>query len=203
MPVAANPLRRDFYVYTFHVEGYPFYVGIGRDRRASDRLRYIRSLTPAKLKGKSLSYDRPKSLHVVDIAVLTLDHGTIASTDIRLRLMPSDKIDRGRDRTRPSGQGQGAGRPYSAPERRATGPPGHLAPAHRVATRQSPALARIASSRPTRQQRQHHNAGQATDSGRHRVITATWCGPNTGPLLSIFTIEISAKAGLKFLRFEL
>jgi hypothetical protein len=35
-------------------------------------------------------YDRPKSLHVVDIAVLTLDHGTIASTDIRLRLMPSD-----------------------------------------------------------------------------------------------------------------
>ena len=35
-------------------------------------------------------YDRPKSLHVVDIAVMTLDHGTIASTDIRLRLMPSD-----------------------------------------------------------------------------------------------------------------
>ncbi len=34
-------------------------------------------------------YDRPKSLHVVDIAVLTL-HGTVASTDIRLRLMPSD-----------------------------------------------------------------------------------------------------------------
>jgi hypothetical protein len=35
-------------------------------------------------------YDRPKSMHVVDIAVMTLDHGTIASTDIRLRLMPSD-----------------------------------------------------------------------------------------------------------------
>ena len=35
-------------------------------------------------------YDRPKSLHVVDIAVMTA-HGTIASTDIRLRLMPSDK----------------------------------------------------------------------------------------------------------------
>jgi hypothetical protein len=34
-------------------------------------------------------YDRPKSLHVVDIAVMT-PHGTIASTDIRLRLMPSD-----------------------------------------------------------------------------------------------------------------
>ena len=36
-------------------------------------------------------YDRPKSLHVVDIAVLTLERGTIASTDIRLRLMPSDE----------------------------------------------------------------------------------------------------------------
>jgi hypothetical protein len=35
-------------------------------------------------------YDRPKSLHVVDIAVMTLDHGTIASTDIRLRLTPGD-----------------------------------------------------------------------------------------------------------------
>ena len=34
-------------------------------------------------------YDPSKSLHVVDIAVTTLN-GTIASTDIRLRLMPSD-----------------------------------------------------------------------------------------------------------------
>ena len=33
--------------------------------------------------------DPPKSLHVVDMAVTTLN-GTIASTDIRLRLMPSD-----------------------------------------------------------------------------------------------------------------
>ncbi|MCP1834164.1 hypothetical protein J2R76_002501 [Bradyrhizobium sp. USDA 4532] len=55
MPVAANPLKRDYFVYTFHVDGYPFYVGIGRDRRASDRLRYVRSLTPEKLKKKSLS----------------------------------------------------------------------------------------------------------------------------------------------------
>lgn len=31
-------------------------------------------------------YDRPKSLHVVDIAVIPLDLGTIVSTDIRLRL---------------------------------------------------------------------------------------------------------------------
>jgi len=35
-------------------------------------------------------YDRPKSLHVVDIGVMTMDRGTIASPDIRLRLMPGD-----------------------------------------------------------------------------------------------------------------
>jgi hypothetical protein len=34
-------------------------------------------------------YDSPKSLHVLDIAVVTLD-GTVASTEIRLRLKPSD-----------------------------------------------------------------------------------------------------------------
>ena len=31
-------------------------------------------------------YDRPKSLNVVDLAVVTLDRGTYASTDIRLLL---------------------------------------------------------------------------------------------------------------------
>lgn len=55
MPIAAHPLRREFYVYTFHVDGYPFYVGIGRDQRGPDRLRYVRSLTPAKIKKRSLS----------------------------------------------------------------------------------------------------------------------------------------------------
>ena len=35
-------------------------------------------------------YDRPRSLHVVDIGVVTLDRGTIASPDIRLRLVPAD-----------------------------------------------------------------------------------------------------------------
>jgi hypothetical protein len=31
-------------------------------------------------------YDRPASLNVVDLAVITMDHGTLASTDIRLLL---------------------------------------------------------------------------------------------------------------------
>ena len=35
-------------------------------------------------------YDRPKSLHVIDVGVVTRDHGAIASTDIHLRLMMDD-----------------------------------------------------------------------------------------------------------------
>jgi len=43
--------------------------------------------SPSHLK---ILYDRPKSLTVVDINVLTPDRGTIASKDIHLRLMPND-----------------------------------------------------------------------------------------------------------------
>lgn len=31
-------------------------------------------------------YENPKSLNVIDLSVITLDHGTFASTDIRLAL---------------------------------------------------------------------------------------------------------------------
>jgi hypothetical protein len=59
MPVLANPYRRDFFVYRFAVDGYPFYVGIGRSSRASDRLRYVSSLmmphNAGKLATRSLS----------------------------------------------------------------------------------------------------------------------------------------------------
>jgi hypothetical protein len=59
MPVAANPHKRDFFVYQFKVGTYPFYVGVGRSARASDRLRYVQSLMAsrraAKLARKSLS----------------------------------------------------------------------------------------------------------------------------------------------------
>ena len=35
-------------------------------------------------------YDRPKSLNVVDLAVITMNRGTVASTDIRLLLQVGD-----------------------------------------------------------------------------------------------------------------
>ena len=55
MPVSRHPLTRDFYVYQFAVDGYPFYVGVGRSQRGPDRLRYVRSLSASKLRIKSLS----------------------------------------------------------------------------------------------------------------------------------------------------
>lgn len=48
---AANPKRRDFYVYRLEVERVPFYVGIGRDRRADDRVRYVKSLIKREKRG--------------------------------------------------------------------------------------------------------------------------------------------------------
>src|SRR3954453_13009417 len=54
MPVSSAPLRRDFFVYKFLVDGYPFYVGIGRAARASDRERYVRSLLAPQNAGKLL-----------------------------------------------------------------------------------------------------------------------------------------------------
>jgi hypothetical protein len=59
MPAPANPHKRDFFVYQFKVGNYPFYVGIGRSARASDRLRYVQALMvprhAATLAKKSLS----------------------------------------------------------------------------------------------------------------------------------------------------
>ncbi len=51
MPVAANPHSREYYVYTMRAEGHPFYVGIGRDKRASDRVRWVQSQIARELRG--------------------------------------------------------------------------------------------------------------------------------------------------------
>jgi hypothetical protein len=40
-------------------------------------------------------YDRPKSLNVVDLALITLDHGAFSSTDIRLRLATDPVVKQG------------------------------------------------------------------------------------------------------------
>jgi hypothetical protein len=87
----ANPRKREFYVYLFSFRGYPFYVGHGRSSRAADRMRYVLSLPPAKLKGKSLSVrvmaeldkhgrvDKPEYVHVglTKLKAMDLERETI------------------------------------------------------------------------------------------------------------------------------
>lgn len=59
-----------------------------KDWTEEDRASKLGQNHPLDSTKRQYFYDRPKSLHVVDIAVVTL-HGIIASPDIRLRLMPS------------------------------------------------------------------------------------------------------------------
>jgi hypothetical protein len=52
VPVSAHAFLREFYVYRLEANGVPFYVGIGRSARASDRVRYVRYLMAREAQGK-------------------------------------------------------------------------------------------------------------------------------------------------------
>jgi hypothetical protein len=66
VPVPANPPLPEFYVYRLEANGVPFYVGIGRSARASDRVRYIRYSMSREAQGKTVKW----SLHTRAIATL-------------------------------------------------------------------------------------------------------------------------------------
>lgn len=51
MATSKDPTAREFYVYVLEAEGTPFYVGIGRSTRASDRVRYVRYLMKRTAEG--------------------------------------------------------------------------------------------------------------------------------------------------------
>ena len=56
MPVARNPLAPEFYVYRFEVRKIPFYVGVGRSTRASDRIRFVRYLMEREVRGLAVKW---------------------------------------------------------------------------------------------------------------------------------------------------
>ena len=56
MPKPANPSIPEFYVYTLEVRAVPFYVGIGRSSRASDRVRYVRYLMGRAAAGNAVKW---------------------------------------------------------------------------------------------------------------------------------------------------
>jgi hypothetical protein len=86
MPAPANPLARDVYVYQFKVDGYPFYVGIGRSKRGPDRERYVRSL----LSSRNATKLAKSTLHVRIIAALIQRNKTVEYSRTR-RLMTRDE----------------------------------------------------------------------------------------------------------------
>jgi hypothetical protein len=51
-----DPSIPEFYVYRLEVEGIPFYVGVGRSARASDRVRYVQYLMTREAKGKPVKW---------------------------------------------------------------------------------------------------------------------------------------------------
>ena len=56
MPAARKPTDAEFYVYRLEVCGVPFYVGVGRSARASDRVRYVESLLKREKRGGSVNW---------------------------------------------------------------------------------------------------------------------------------------------------
>ncbi|MEW6167727.1 MAG: hypothetical protein AB1651_08515 [Pseudomonadota bacterium] len=57
MPAPKDPGKAEFYVYRLVADGVPFYVGIGRSARASDRVRYIRYLVSREASGKPVKWN--------------------------------------------------------------------------------------------------------------------------------------------------
>jgi hypothetical protein len=56
MPRPSDPNKREFYVYRFAVGNTPVYVGIGRDKRASDRVRYVKYMMERSRLGKPVKW---------------------------------------------------------------------------------------------------------------------------------------------------
>jgi hypothetical protein len=57
VPLPNDPDLPEFYVYRFEVARRPFYVGIGRSARASDRVRYVRRLMKREELGLPVKWD--------------------------------------------------------------------------------------------------------------------------------------------------
>jgi hypothetical protein len=56
MPAAKSPTAPEYFVYALEAEGNPFYVGIGRSKRASDRVRYVDYLMRREANGKTVKW---------------------------------------------------------------------------------------------------------------------------------------------------
>jgi hypothetical protein len=56
MPNAKHPEKKLFCLYQFEIRGTPFYVGMGTELRAGDRIRYVKSKMKRQELGKPLKW---------------------------------------------------------------------------------------------------------------------------------------------------
>jgi hypothetical protein len=56
MPRCRDPHKADFRVYTFSVNGHVFYVGMGREARATDRIRWTKYCMRRELSGATAKW---------------------------------------------------------------------------------------------------------------------------------------------------
>jgi hypothetical protein len=57
MPSPKHPRLPEFFVYTLAAKAVVFYVGMGRAKRASDRVRYVKNLIRREKLGKRVDWD--------------------------------------------------------------------------------------------------------------------------------------------------
>ena len=62
MPRPKNPNKPEFFVYEFSANGIPFYIGIGRAERASDRIRYVQYMMRREKLGKPVKWSLSTSV---------------------------------------------------------------------------------------------------------------------------------------------
>jgi hypothetical protein len=88
MPNAKCPESPEWYVYQFEVKGVPFYVGIGRAERASDRLRWVCSQIKRELEGRPAKW----VLHTLVLKAFILSPETIECRYIRKRVCRTEAL---------------------------------------------------------------------------------------------------------------
>ncbi len=73
MPIPKNPNIPEFYVYQFTVSGVPFYIGIGRAERDSDRIRFIKNIIRRRKLGLPVKHQANSVLLIEELLNRNVD----------------------------------------------------------------------------------------------------------------------------------
>ncbi len=73
MALPKNPNIPEFYVYQFSVSGKPFYIGIGRSERDSDRIRFIKNIIRRRKLGLPVKHQANSVLLIEELLNRNVD----------------------------------------------------------------------------------------------------------------------------------